>query len=174
MNKNNSVKPINHDLTQQKTSINNMLDNNTIKRLLRIIYYQNKLIIPVIVEESDFEYLDNHFVVDDELADERTKIQLIFEDMISDYITSMDKEHQRNNFEIHLNQETIDKLNGIMFNHEKNVRKYTSPDDYINNPLTLSEYLSYLIDKEFQADKEANAESLNQIMKINQMVIQHE
>ena len=175
MNKNESVKPIDKDLTQkQNNSINNILDGNTIKRLLRIHYWQNKMIIPVIVDKSDFEYLDKNFVVDPELVDERKKIQLIFDDMISDYMESMDKEHERNHIELNLNKRTINKLNGIMFNYEKNIRKYTSPDDYINNPLSISEYLSYLIDKEFQSDRKSNVESLNQIRKINRMVIQHE
>ena len=118
--------------------------------------------------------MDKNFVVDPELVDERKKIQLIFDDMISDYMESMDKEHERNHIEINLNKRTINKLNGIMFNYEKKYRKYTSPDDYINNPLSISEYLSYLIEKEFQSDRKSNVESLNQIRKINRKVIQHE
>ena len=175
MNKNESVKPTDNDLTQkQNNSINNILDSNTIKRFLGIKYCQNKMIIPVIVDRTDFEYLDKNFVVDPELVDERKKIQLIFDDMISDYMESMDKEHERNHIEINLNKRTINKLNGIMFNYEKKYRKYTSPDDYINNPLSISEYLSYLIEKEFQSDRESNVESLKQIRKINRKVIQHE
>ena len=62
MNKNESVKPTDKDLTQkQNNSINNILDSNTIKRFLGIKYCQNKMIIPVIVDRTDFEYLEEYW-----------------------------------------------------------------------------------------------------------------
>lgn len=140
-----------HD--KSKLNYNNRYISNDIKKFLNPVEFENMVIYPLVFNKSDLEYILETYKNPSKEFNQHQYINLLFVDSIlSDYGIN-DKSDELHEMEVSFNQSTINKLNGILYSHEKKVKRCVSLDEIIKK----------LIDDEYSRNRKEHYNSYKEV-----------
>ena len=138
---------------ESKLKYNNKYVSNNINKFLKPREFENMVIYPLVFNKSDLEYILGTYKNPIKELNQHQYINLLFVDSILSDYGIQDESNELHEFEVSFNQSTINKLNGILYSHEKK----------INRCVSLDEIIKKLIDDEYSRNRKEHYKSYKEV-----------
>lgn len=130
--------------------------SNNINTYLGLVEFESMVIFPLVFNKDDFEYLNENYENPSKDLNQHQYLNLLFIDSILSDYKRTDEDNEIHELEVSFNQSTINKLNGILYSHEKKIKRCVSLDEIIKK----------LIDDEYSRNRNEHYQSYKELRKV--------
>ena len=138
-----------------KVVYNNKYVSNDINTYLKSFSFEDMIVYPLVFNKDDLEYITTNYKNPTDLSDHEYLNILFIGSILKDY-KKTDDNIDGCEFELYLNQSTINKLNGILITYEKKLGK----------PIGLDGIIKRLIDKEYSRNRDTHYQNYQKFKEI--------